>query len=265
MSEVQKPLILISNDDGIAAKGIAALVNAAKKYGKVMVVAPETAQSGMSHAITARSPLRLRKVKEEENVAWYAVNGTPVDCIKMANNQLLTRKPDLVLSGVNHGSNASVAVIYSGTVGAAVEGTLLGIPSVAISLLDHAANADFSAVDQWVSPIIEKVLADKLPHYTTLNVNIPLLPADKIKGYRFSRVTHGFWKEEMDKRTDPEGKDYFWLTGYFHNNEPSATDTDEWALANGYISVVPVYIDWTNHTLLKEMQESWNLCATAAK
>lgn len=257
MTEIQRPLILISNDDGINAKGIAALVDVAKQLGRVVVVAPEQGQSGMSHAITSAIPIRLRHVKEEENVSWYAVSGTPADCIKLAFYEVLKRKPDLVLSGINHGSNASVAVIYSGTIGAAVEGTLYGVPSIGFSLLDHSPNADFTAAKRWFAPIIKKVIEKGLPHFTLLNVNIPNIPSETIKGYAHCRVTHGMWSEEYEKRTDPQGKSYYWLTGYFHNDEPSATDTDEWALANGYVSVVPVYVDWTNRAFLDQMKQEW--------
>lgn len=259
MKENSRPLILVTNDDGVTAKGIESLVKMAKAFGDVVVVAPEEGQSGMSHAITSKIPLRMRKVREEEGVLWYAISGTPADCVKVAMNQLLTKKPDLLLSGVNHGSNASVSVIYSGTIGAAVEGALAGIPSVGFSILDHSANADFSAIEQWCSPIVEKVMKEGLPQLSLLNVNIPNAPADKIKGYKFCRVTHGSWKEEVEKRSDPFGKSYYWLTGYFHNDEPSASDTDEWALANGYIAIVPLYVDWTHYQLLNKMQKDWNL------
>jgi len=259
MINTKRPVILVSNDDGVNAQGIAALVDIAKKFGDVVVVAPEEGQSGQSHAITSKLPLRLRKVKSEDGAEWYAVNGTPADCVKLAMNQILKHKPDLLISGVNHGSNSSVSVIYSGTIGAAVEGTLYGIPSVGFSLLDHSPKADFSAVEQWFSPIIKKVMEEGLPHFTLLNVNIPNISADKVRGYKFSRVTHGNWREEFDQRQDPFGRNYYWLTGYFHNEEPSATDTDEWALANGYVAIVPLYIDWTHQTYLKKMQMEWNL------
>lgn len=259
MIDYNRPLILVSNDDGYTSKGIAALVDIAKQFGFVVVVAPEEGQSGMSHAITSKVPLRVRKVKEEDGAVWYAVNGTPADCVKLAMNDLLSKKPDLVLSGVNHGSNASVSVIYSGTIGAAVEGTLHGVPSVGFSLLDHSPKADFSAAARWFSPIIKRVMDEKLPFFTLLNVNIPNVSSDKIKGYKFCRVTKGNWREEFDKRVDPIGKEYYWLTGYFHNDEPSSTDTDEWALANGYVAIVPLNIDWTHREYLKKMQSEWSL------
>lgn len=265
MTEAQRPLILISNDDGINARGIAALADVAKQYGQVVVVAPEQGQSGMSHAITSAVPVRLRHVRENEGVSWWAVSGTPADCIKLAMYGVLKRKPDLVISGINHGSNASVAVIYSGTIGAAVEGTLYGIPSVGFSLLDHSASADFTAAKKWFGPIIAKVLEKGLPRFTLLNVNIPNIPSEKIKGYAHCRVTHGNWSEEYEKRTDPQGKEYYWLTGYFHNDEPAATDTDEWALSNGYVAIVPVYIDWTNRSFLDTMKTEWAYEAETAK
>ena len=259
MINSKQPLILVSNDDGINAKGIAALVEVAKQFGQVLVVAPEQGQSGMSHAITSAVPIRVRLVKEEANATWYAVSGTPADCIKMAMNQLVPRKPDIVLSGINHGSNASVAVIYSGTIGAAVEGTLCGIPSVGFSLLNHSANADFTASKELIYPIVEKVLSEGLPHFSVLNVNIPDIPFEKVKGYSYCRVTKGKWSEEFEKRTDPQGRTYFWLTGFFQNDEPTATDTDEWALANGYVSIVPLQVDWTSTSLLDTMKKSWSL------
>jgi 5'-nucleotidase len=265
MTEIQRPLILISNDDGVNATGIAALVEVAKQFGQVVVVAPEQGQSGMSHAITSTIPIRLRHVKEEDGASWYAVSGTPADCIKLAFYEVLKRKPDLVISGINHGSNASVAVIYSGTIGAAVEGTLYGIPSVGFSLLDHSAKADFTAAKKWFGPIIKTVLEKGLPKNILLNVNIPNIPSEKIKGYSNCRVTHGKWSEEYEKRTDPQGKTYYWLTGCFHNDEPMATDTDEWALANGYVSIVPLNVDWTSKKFLDEMKQEWTYDTASAE
>lgn len=258
MSEGQKkPLILVTNDDGVEAKGLKALIEAVKPLGKVMVVAPAEPQSGMSHAITVKVPLRITKLTEEKDLLIYKCYGTPVDCVKMAFNHLLTEKPDILLSGINHGSNASTSVFYSGTMGAALEGCINEITSIGYSLLNLDHNADFTAAQYYVDKITRKVLENGLPKTICLNVNIPDLEQDKIAGIKICRQNKGYWREEFDKRTDPAGKHYFWLTGYFHNSEPEATDTDEWALSNNYVSIVPLHIDLTCHDTLKTLN-TWH-------
>lgn len=255
----EEPLILISNDDGYRAKGLEALIEMAKPLGRVVVVAPSEGRSGMSHAITIKDPLRIRKQKRTDDVELYSVNGTPVDCIKLAMSEVLKTTPDIILSGVNHGSNSSVSVFYSGTMGAAIEGCLYGIPSIGFSLLDFMPDADFTGAVEYGRPIIESVLANGLKRGVCLNVNFPAIPADEIKGVRVCRQNMGTWREEFDKRTDPRGIDYYWLTGYFHNEEPEATDTDEYALANGYVSVVPIRADLTDMSQVATLAQSLNL------
>ncbi len=246
-------IILLTNDDGYYSTGFEALINIARGFGRVIAVAPETGNSGMSHAITIKVPLRIRKLEEREGITIYACNGTPADCIKIAMNQILDRKPDLVLSGVNHGSNSSISLMYSGTMAGAIEGCLNGCPSVGVSLLDYSRNADFSASVEYGKTVVKHVVDKGLPLGTCLNVNIPIGKIEEIKGIKVCRQTKGRWVEEFDKRTDPRGSDYYWLTGYYVNDEPTSEDTDEWALNNGYVSVVPITIDLTNYQLIDSL------------
>jgi 5'-nucleotidase len=249
-------LILVTNDDGVHAGGIKALIEAVQPYGKVVVVAPHEGQSGMSHAITVKVPLRIEKLEDQPDRLIYACNGTPVDCVKLALDQLLDRAPDLIVSGINHGANSSTAVVYSGTMAAAIEGCLNQVPSIGFSLLDFSRQADFSIAVKFVPGIVERVLEEGLEPWTCLNVNIPMNGPNPIKGIKVCRQTIGMWKEEFDRRRDPAAQDYFWLTGEFKNMEPDATDTDEWALENGYISIVPVKIDLTHYESIQRMK-SW--------
>lgn len=251
-------LILVTNDDGIKAKGLRSLVEAMKPYGKVVVVAPEAGQSGMSQAITVKHPLRIHQVKEFGDIPAYTVNGTPVDCVKLAINQLVDRRPDLLVSGINHGSNSSTSVLYSGTMGAALEGSINQIPSIGFSLISFDHDADFKASIEYSRKIAGKVLENGLPKNICLNVNIPYLPVHEIKGVKVCRQTRGHWKEEFDKRQDPAGRTYYWLTGSYHNHEPEAEDTDEWALKNNYISLVPTQTDLTCYNTIKTI-DKWNL------
>jgi 5'-nucleotidase len=255
----REPLILISNDDGYRAKGLEALIEMAKPLGRVVVVAPSEGRSGMSHAITIKDPLRIRKHTRTDNVEMYSVNGTPVDCIKLAMSEVLKTTPNIILSGINHGSNASVSVFYSGTMGAAIEGCLYGIPAIGFSLLDFLPDADFTGAVQFGRPIVESVLNNGLRNGICLNINFPAIPANEIKGVRVCRQNMGTWREEFDKRTDPRGIDYYWLTGYFHNEEPEATDTDEYALANGYASIVPIRVDLTDKEMVATLARSLKL------
>ena len=252
----KKPLFFITNDDGINAKGINSLIEVIKSIARIIVVAPEESQSGMSHAITMTNPLYLRKVKDDKDVTIYACNGTPVDCVKIAFDSIMANKemPAMIISGINHGSNSAVNVLYSGTMGAAIEASFYDIPSLGFSLLDHDHDADFSASKYIVSEIIGKVLTSEIDLPFCLNINIPNLPYDKIKGIKVCRQNKGYWREEFDKRQDPRGRDYYWLTGYFHNTENEATDTDEWALNNGYVSIVPIQVDLTNYRQLEYMK-----------
>jgi 5'-nucleotidase len=255
--EERRPVILVTNDDGFRAKGIEALIEMVKPYGRVIAVAPEEGNSGMSHAITIKTPLRLKKRKRTDDVELYSVNGTPVDCIKLAMNQLFSIPPDLIVSGINHGSNSSVSIFYSGTMAATIEGCLYNIPSVGFSLLDYTSDPDFSAAIHFGGIVIQNLLDNGLTNGTCLNVNVPVLKTDEIKGVMVCRQNSGIWKEEFDKRIDPRGHEYYWLTGYFHNNEPDATDTDEWALANGYVSIVPISIDLTSYQEIDKIK-NWS-------
>lgn len=252
----KKPLFFITNDDGINAKGINSLIEVIKPIARIIVVAPEESQSGMSHAITMTNPLYLRKVKDDKDVTIYACNGTPVDCVKIAFDSIMANKemPAMIISGINHGSNSAVNVLYSGTMGAAIEASFYDIPSLGFSLLDHDHDADFSASKKIVSEIIGKVMTSEIDLPFCLNINIPNLPYDKIKGIKVCRQNKGYWREEFYKRQDPRGRDYYWLTGYFHNTENEATDTDEWALNNGYVSIVPIQVDLTNYRQLEYMK-----------
>lgn len=252
-----KPLILVTNDDGIHAKGLGGLSSLMSALGDVLVMAPETPQSGQSNAITSTEPLRFREVDRQPGLVRYACGGTPTDCVKMALDALLPgRKPDLLVSGINHGSNASVNVIYSGTMGAVFEGCESGIPSIGFSLTDHRPDADFSFFTPYVLQIARKVLGQGLPHGVCLNVNAPTGP---LKGLRVVRQSDGYWTKGFEKRTDPFGRDYYWMTGEFVNAEPEATDTDEWALAEGFVSVVPMRIDLTDYAALAQMRSWENL------
>ena len=251
---MNRKLILVTNDDGYASKGLAAAVEVARTFGRVVVVAPETMQSGMSQAITMYSPLYLRRIREEEDVRVYAFSGTPVDCVKMAFDYLLRgKRVDLVLSGINHGSNSAVNVLYSGTMGAAIEGSFYGCPAVGLSLTDYSADADFDAAALYGERILRRLLEGGVQPPLCLNVNVPVGRPEELRGIRLCRQNRGFWREEFYRHEDPRGREYFWLTGDFVNQEPEAEDTDEWALAHGYVSVVPVQTDLTDYARLREL------------
>ena len=250
----EQPIILITNDDGITAPGIKSLIEAAKTLGKVVVVAPDKAQSGMGHAITIGNPLRLEKVDLFTDIEAWQTSGTPVDCVKLAVDKILHRKPDLCISGINHGANHSINVIYSGTMSAAMEASIESIPSIGFSLLDYRFEADFTAAAHYAHQIIKTVLTNKLDKHLLLNVNIPSVTKEKIKGIMVCKQAYAKYKEEFDERKDPHGKKYYWLTGKFINFD-KAKDTDVWALKNNYVSVVPVQFDLTNYTLKKLLEK----------
>ncbi len=255
---ISKPTILVTNDDGINAPGIRALISVMAEIGKVIVVAPDSPQSAMGHAITINSTLYLNKISAENaDITEYACSGTPVDCVKLAVNEILKMKPDLCVSGVNHGSNSSINVIYSGTMSAAVEAGIEGIPAIGFSLLDYAWSANFEAIKPFIKKIALEVLSKKMTEGTVLNVNFPKLKQEDIKGIKICRQAKALWMERFDKRQTPFGKDYYWLTGEFVNQD-KGEDTDEWALANGYISIVPVQFDLTAHHAIAQLN-TWNL------
>lgn len=252
----EKPVILITNDDGVTAPGIKNLVAAVKDLGKIVVVAPDKPQSGMGHAITIGHPLRLQKLHTEDNVETWSCTGTPVDCVKLAVDKVLHRKPDICLSGINHGANHSINVIYSGTMSAAVEAAIESIPSVGFSLLDYRIDADFTGARKYVRIIVEKMLSTKLDKHTVLNVNIPAAAPELLKGFKICKQAYAKYEEDFIERNDPHGKHYYWLTGEFVNFD-KAKDTDVWALANNYISVVPVQFDLTNYVLKAKLEKIW--------
>ena len=252
----EERLILVTNDDGYDSKGLAAAVEVARGFGRVGVVAPETTQSGMSQAITMYNPLYLRCVRKEEGLEVYDFSGTPVDCVKMAFDYLLREeRVDLVISGINHGSNSAVNVLYSGTMGAAIEGSFYGCPAVGLSLDDHGEDADFEAAVAYGRRIVGSVLENRIELPLCLNVNVPVGRPDELRGIRLCRQNRGFWREEFYRHEDPRGREYIWLTGAFVNEEPEAQDTDEWALSHGYVSVVPVQVDLTDYRQLGALAE----------
>ncbi len=252
-------LILVTNDDGYRAKGLQAAIAVARQFGRVVVVAPEETQSGMSQAITMYNPLFLQKRHEEEGVVIYSFSGTPVDCVKMAFDYLLRdERVDMVISGVNHGSNAAVNVLYSGTMGAAIEGSFYGCPSIGLSLTDHDPDADFEAVVHYGTRLVGRILEQGVSLPCCLNVNFPVATIDQINGIRICRQTNGYWREEFYHHEDPRGREYFWLTGEFINREPDAEESDEWALAHGYVAVVPVQVDLTDYRKVEELRTKFN-------
>jgi len=245
------PLILITNDDGVTAPGILALIRTVKKItNRIVVVAPDRPQSGMGHAITMNAMLRLDKREDIEGVEAYSCSGTPVDCVKIATAKVLKEKPDLVVSGINHGSNSSINIIYSGTMSAAVEAAIEGTPAIGFSLKDESIDADFSPCLPYVEEIIRFCLSSNLKAHSCLNVNFPAIGKELINGMKVCRQAKAVWEEEFDERHDPSGNAYYWLSGKFVNKEKDKDDTDEWALENNYISVVPVQFDVTDYTAL---------------
>jgi len=252
MKNMEK-LILVTNDDSVNAKGIQSLVKIASTLGRVVVVAPDKPQSGMGHAITLSDPIRLNRVRMFGDVEAYSSSGTPVDCVKLAIYEVLERKPDLVLSGINHGENSSTNVLYSGTMSAAIEGAMEGLPSIGFSLSDFSSEADFMQYEAYVSRIISKALKEDFPKFTCLNVNIPNVPASDIAGIKVCTQAHAFWADRFDKREDQFGRPYYWLTGEFGEVNPQE-DSDLHALYRGYISIVPTQFDLTNHKILDEIK-----------
>lgn len=252
--KMSRPLILVTNDDGIVAPGIRALVDVAMTLGDVVVVAPDSPQSGKGHAITIHDPLRLKKVNPFPGVEAWESSGTPVDCVKLAKHVVLKNRPiDLCVSGINHGSNASINILYSGTMSAAMEAALEGIRSVGFSLQDFSFEADFEPAKPWVKKTMEFMLARPFKYGQLLNVNIPKLPTDQIKGLRLCRQADARWIENMVEGRDPSGQPYYWLSGEFMNSD-TGTDTDVWALENGYISVVPSMHDLTSYPAIEALK-----------
>jgi 5'-nucleotidase len=247
-----RPYILVTNDDGLYAKGLKELIDVMQLFGEVVVIAPEITQSGKSAAITVDRPLRATKIRDwQDSLEIYKCTGTPVDCVKLAFNQLLDRKPDVVVSGINHGANSSISVVYSGTVGAAIEGSLHGVPSIAFSLSDYDPDADFKYAKIFTAKVFQTAIDKGLPQFTCLNVNFP---KGKPKGVKVARQAQGKWMEEFEKRHDPHNHDYFWLSGYFQSFEEGSEDSDVMVLDNNYVSVVPVSVDMTCYQTLEQLK-----------
>lgn len=255
----KKPLILVTNDDGINAPGIRFLIDIMNDFGDVVVVAPDSPQSGMGHAITINNTLYCEPIviNKNEPQSEYSCSGTPADCVKIAVNEILKRKPDLCVSGINHGSNSSINVIYSGTMSAAVEAGTQGIPAIGFSLLDYSLDADFTHSREFVKRITLECLNNGVPKGVVLNVNFPKISNTKLKGIKICRQANGVWEEKFDKRTNPLGREYYWLSGKFVNND-QGEDTDEWALENGYVSITPTQYDLTAHQAIKNIS-NWKL------
>ena len=241
--EQSKPLIFISNDDGVEAPGLRHLIECVRNLGEVIAVAPSAPRSGQSSAITVDAPLRITECPGFDGAKVYSVSGTPVDCVKLGLHALVPRKPDIMLSGVNHGSNSGNSVIYSGTMGAAMEACLVGIPAMGFSLLHHSIAADFSHTTPYIIDFTKKVLESGLPEQVCLNVNIPAKCVPK--GFKVVKAARGYWTEEYKEYKDPSGKPFYWLTGRFVNSEPDNDETDEYWLDRKYVTVVPVQPDQT--------------------
>lgn len=255
---MSKPLILVSNDDGITSRGIRVLVSVMQKLGEVIVVAPDGPQSGTGHAITIGNTLRLTEEEIFEDVVAYKSSGTPADCVKLAKFYVLEgRKPDLVVSGINHGSNTSISVLYSGTMSAAIEGAIEGYPSIGFSLCDFGSMADFSHTEEYVYKIAKQVLEHGMPKGVALNVNFPPKRNEPVKGMKICRQARAKWQEEFEVRFDPNGRRYFWLAGNFVNHD-KGEDNDEWAIANNYVSIVPCQFDMTAHHAIPQLNDDWN-------
>ncbi|MFC0182601.1 5'-nucleotidase /3'-nucleotidase /exopolyphosphatase [Pseudarcicella hirudinis] len=254
-----KPLILISNDDSIASKGIKVLTEVMSEIGDVVVVAPDSHQSGMGHAITLGTPLRVSKsLRLGPEIEAYKCSGTPADCIKFGKHFILKeRKIDLVVSGINHGSNSSISVIYSGTMSAAIEAALEGIPAIGFSLCDFSADADFDHIRAYVKNIAQKVIEEGLPTGLALNVNFPAKTDQPIAGVKIARQAIAVFRETFEERRDPYGKPYYWMDGFLQNNDNNG-GTDEDALKENFISIVPVKFDLTDYQAIEQLK-SWNL------
>lgn len=244
----RRPLILVSNDDGYQAKGVHELISRLVLQGDVVAVCPDGPRSGQSMALTVNDPLRITRIDDYMGATMYKTNGTPVDCVKLAMHTILHgRRPDLVVTGINHGSNASINVVYSGTMGAAFEGCAFGIPSIGFSLTNHHPEADFSACAPFIDRITEETLRNGLPEGVCLNVNIPDSVTPPVE-MRLTRACKGNWSDEYKEYTDPHGQKFYWMTGQFINEEPDCEDTDLWCLDHGIVSVVPVMLDRTAPT-----------------
>ena len=254
-----KPLILVTNDDGITSRGIRKLITLASSLGEVIVVAPDSPQSGMGHAITVGDTLRLRKNNLFEDIEAYECSGTPADCVKLAKQQVAKgRTFDLVVSGINHGSNTSISVLYSGTMSAAIEGAIEGTPAIGFSLCDFDTRAEMDHVDSYVLKVMTETLKKGIPKGIALNVNLPIKQEEPIKGMKVCRQANARWEEDFDRRLDPHGQEYFWMVGNFVNRD-KGEDNDEWAIAHNYVSIVPCQFDLTGHHAIRLLNDEWDV------
>lgn len=251
-----KPLIVVTNDDGISSKGIKSLIEVASEFGDLLIVAPDKPQSGMGHAITINDIIRVDKSVLYPQFDAYSCTGTPVDCVKMALHLSKDRRPDLVLSGINHGANTSISVLYSGTMSAAVEGAIEGIPSIGFSLDSFEAQADFSGAKNIARQVINRMLSQADEQPICLNVNIPAIPAEEIKGIKICRAAKAYWKDDLQERVDHHGRTYYWLAGEFENHD-LGEDTDLYALKNKFASIVPIQFDMTAYQQIGSIN-NWN-------
>jgi len=249
-----RPLVLITNDDGVMAKGLSTLQSVANEMADVVVMAPERNASGLSHSITGSRPLRAKEIHKSGHLNIYACDGTPVDCVKLAYEYFCPRTPDLVLSGINHGSNSSINVLYSGTMGGVLEASAMGLKAIGFSLLNHNPEADFNPSVPYVRHIIDYCLSHNLPQHVALNVNIPRLEKEQIKGIRICHQAEARWLDSFEKRIDPQGRPYWWLTGKFDCPNPPSS-SDEWNLRNGYVSVVPIHTDFTHYPSINQLKD----------
>ncbi len=254
--KMKRPLILVSNDDSVNAKGIKELINFVRPFGDVVVVAPDFHQSGMGCALSASVPIHYREVHKEEGLVIYACSGTPTDCIKLAKNEILKGLPDLIVSGINHGDNSAVNAHYSGTMGAAIEGCISGVPSIAFSLCDHAEDANFTPLKEIIQQLVKLVLAEGLPQWTCLNVNFPFEP--DYKGIKVCEQAMGRWVNELDPCPRLGDPNYFWLSGNFQADDPNNEKSDFWALQNGYVAITPISVDVTSYNYIETLNELLN-------
>jgi len=255
LTRTMEKLILVTNDDGIDAPGIKFLISFLRPLGRIVVVAPQTGMSGMGHAVTISTPLRIKQLASENGIDKYKTNGTPADCVKLALNQILDKKPDLIVSGINHGSNHSINILYSGTMAAAIEGAMQNIPAIGFSMFNYDTKLDFSFAGTYIKQICQNTLESGLPAGTCLNVNFP--DNSSPKGIKICRQSIGFWDEGFEKRIDLHQKPYYWLKGEFIVPDQSS-NTDDYALKNGYISIVPVTIDLTAHQNIESLKKTYN-------
>ncbi len=253
----QRPLILVTNDDGISAKGIRSLYESVEAFGDIVIIAPDSPQSGTGHAITINDPLRLDESKLFDGEEAYACSGTPVDCVKLGIYEIMERKPDLIVSGINHGANIATNVLYSGTMSAAVEGAMEGIPSIGFSLCSFDAQADFDTAKEVVKTVVASSLEKPFPKGICLNINVPYVHGEAFKGIKVCRQAHAYWEDRFDKRLDQFNRPYYWLTGEFAE-QYQTQGTDVYWIDNGYATVVPTQFDMTAYNVLNEL-ENWKL------